>query len=71
LEVWQNLAIFGSSSIGNAVEALLTKVINPQLSVLQNLVFCCPPPCRALAVAVPIISVLAYMGGHTRDWSAH
>jgi hypothetical protein len=28
LEVWQNLAIFGSRPIGAAVEVLLTKVVN-------------------------------------------
>jgi hypothetical protein len=34
LEVWQNLAPFGSRPIGSAVEALLTKIVNWQLSVL-------------------------------------
>jgi hypothetical protein len=33
LEVWQNLAPFGGRPIGGTVEALLTKVINRQLSV--------------------------------------
>jgi hypothetical protein len=32
-KVWQNLAPFGSRPIGGAVEALLTKTINRQLSV--------------------------------------
>jgi hypothetical protein len=39
LEVWQNLASFGSRPIGGIVEALLTKVVNPQLSVLLIVVF--------------------------------
>jgi hypothetical protein len=33
-KVWQNLAPFGGRPIGGAVEALSTKVINQQLSVL-------------------------------------
>jgi hypothetical protein len=37
-EVWQNLAIFGSRSIGGAVEVLLTKVIKWQLSLLPIVV---------------------------------
>jgi hypothetical protein len=32
-EVWQNLATFGSRPIGSAIEVLLTKVVNWQLSV--------------------------------------
>jgi hypothetical protein len=43
LEVWQNLAIFGSRPIGGAIEALLTKVVkqivNWQSSVLLIVVF--------------------------------
>jgi hypothetical protein len=39
LEVWQNLAIFGGRSIGGIVEALLTKVVNRQSSVLLIVVF--------------------------------
>jgi hypothetical protein len=39
LEVWQNMAIFGSRPIGGAVEMLLTKVLNWQLSVLPIVVF--------------------------------
>jgi hypothetical protein len=38
-EVWQKLAPFGGRHIGGAVEALLTKVINWQLSVLLIVVF--------------------------------
>jgi hypothetical protein len=38
-EVWQNWAIFGGRPIGATVEALLTKVVNWQLSVLPNVVF--------------------------------
>jgi hypothetical protein len=34
LEVWQNSAIFGSRPIGAAVEALLTIIVNQQLSLL-------------------------------------
>jgi hypothetical protein len=37
--VWQNLAIFSSRPIGGAIEALLTKVINQQSSVLPVVVF--------------------------------
>jgi hypothetical protein len=33
LEVWQNSAPFGGRPIGGAVEVLLTKVINWQMSV--------------------------------------
>ncbi len=40
LEVWQNLASFGGRLIGSAVEALLSKVVNPHLSVLLIVVFC-------------------------------
>jgi hypothetical protein len=32
-KVWQNSAPFGGKPIGSAVEALLTKVVNQQLSV--------------------------------------
>jgi hypothetical protein len=39
LEVWQNLAPFGDSPIGGTVEALLTKSVNLQLSVLPIVVF--------------------------------
>jgi hypothetical protein len=42
LEVWQNLAIFSGRPIGGAVEVLLTKVINLQLSVLPIDVFLLP-----------------------------
>jgi hypothetical protein len=48
LEVWHNLTPFGGRPIGSAVEALLTKVINWQLSVLPIVVF-------VVAVAVSII----------------
>jgi hypothetical protein len=34
LEVWQNLSSFSGRPIGGAVEALLTKIVNWQLSVL-------------------------------------
>jgi hypothetical protein len=37
-EVWQNLALFGGRPVGSAVEALLNKVINGQLSVLPIVV---------------------------------
>jgi hypothetical protein len=43
LEVWQNSAIFGGRPIGSAIEALLTKVVNHQSSVLPIDVFCCCP----------------------------
>jgi hypothetical protein len=43
LEVWQNLAIFDGRPIGGAVEALLTKVVNRQLSVLPIVVFVVAP----------------------------
>jgi hypothetical protein len=33
LEVWQNLAIFGGSPIGGAIEALPTKDVNQRSSV--------------------------------------
>jgi hypothetical protein len=39
LEVWKNLAPFGGRLIGSADEALLTKVVNWQLSVLLIVVF--------------------------------
>jgi hypothetical protein len=39
LEVWQNSASFSSRPIGSAVEALLTKVVNRQLSVVLIVVF--------------------------------
>jgi hypothetical protein len=42
-EVWQNLAPFGGSPIGGANEALLTKYVNWQLSVLLIVVFWLPP----------------------------
>jgi hypothetical protein len=52
LEVWQNLAIFGSRPVGSAFEALLTKDVNRQSTVLPIVVFFdAPPPCRA-AVSV-------------------
>jgi hypothetical protein len=38
-EVWQNLAPFGGRLIGGAIEALLTKIVNQQLSVLPIVVF--------------------------------
>jgi hypothetical protein len=38
-EVWQNSASFGGRPIGATVEALLTKVVNRQLSVLPIVVF--------------------------------
>jgi hypothetical protein len=38
-EVWQNLAPFGGRPIGGVVEALLTKVVNWQFSVLLIDVF--------------------------------
>jgi hypothetical protein len=37
--VWQNLAPFGGGPISGAVEALLTKFVNQQLSVLPIVVF--------------------------------
>jgi hypothetical protein len=40
LEVWQNPAHFGGRPIGRAIEALLTKVVNQQLSVSPIVVFC-------------------------------
>jgi hypothetical protein len=39
LEVWQNLASFGSRQIGGAVEALLTKVVSGRSSELLIVVF--------------------------------
>jgi hypothetical protein len=39
LEVWQNSAIFGGRPIGAAIEVLLTKVVNQQLSVSPIVVF--------------------------------
>jgi hypothetical protein len=39
LEVWQNLAPFGGKPICGAVEALLTTIVNRQLSVLLIVVF--------------------------------
>jgi hypothetical protein len=39
LEVWQNSAPFGGRPIGSAIEVLLTKVVNRQLSVLPIVVF--------------------------------
>ncbi len=39
LEVQQNFAPFGSRPIGSAIEALLTKVVNWQSSVLPIVVF--------------------------------
>jgi hypothetical protein len=38
-EVWQNSAPFGGRPIGGAVKALLTKVVNWQLSVLLIVAF--------------------------------
>jgi hypothetical protein len=49
LEVWQNLAPFGSRPISSAVEALLTKVVTGRLSVLLIVIFLLPP-------AVPLLS---------------
>jgi hypothetical protein len=48
-EVWQNLAIFSGQPIGGAIEALLNKVINQQLSVLPIVVFSLPPAVLLLA----------------------
>jgi hypothetical protein len=42
-KVWQNLASFGGRLIGGAIEALLTKVVNWQSSVLPIVVFSYPP----------------------------
>jgi hypothetical protein len=42
LEVWQNLAPFGGRPIGGAVEALFTKVVNWQSSVLPIVIFLPP-----------------------------
>jgi hypothetical protein len=47
LEVWQNLDPFGGRPINGTVEALLTKVINWQSSVLPIVVFFVAPTCRA------------------------
>jgi hypothetical protein len=44
-EEWQNLAPFGGRLIGSTVEALLTKVVNQQSSVLLIVVFFCSPSC--------------------------
>jgi hypothetical protein len=46
--VWQNLAPFGGRLIGGAIEALLTKVVNRQLSVLLIVIFSLPPPALLL-----------------------
>jgi hypothetical protein len=48
-KVWQNLAPFGGRPIGDAVEVLLTKVDNRQLSELPN-------GCFFVAAAVSIIT---------------
>ncbi len=50
LEVWQNLAPFGSRPIGGAVEALLTQVVNWQSSVLLIVVFFVAPRCAIVSV---------------------
>jgi hypothetical protein len=47
--VWQNLAPFGGRPIGGAVEALLTKVLNHQSSVLPIVVFLLPHTAPLLA----------------------
>jgi hypothetical protein len=39
LEVWQNLAHFGSRPIGGAVEVLLTNLVNQQSSVSPIVIF--------------------------------
>jgi hypothetical protein len=39
LEVWQNLASLGGKLIGSIIEALLTKVVNQQSSVLLIAIF--------------------------------
>jgi hypothetical protein len=49
LEVWQNVAIFGGRPIGGAFEALLTKVVNWQLSVSPIVFFVAP---RGAAVSM-------------------
>jgi hypothetical protein len=49
-EVWQNSATFGSRPIGGAVEVLLTKVVNRQLSVLPIVVFFVAPRCAAVSL---------------------
>jgi hypothetical protein len=41
--VWQNSAPFGGGAIGTAAEALLTKVVNRQLSVSPIVVFLVAP----------------------------
>jgi hypothetical protein len=50
LEVWQNLAIFSGRPISSAVEALLTKVGNQQLSASPIVVFLLPPIAPLLAL---------------------
>jgi hypothetical protein len=52
LEVWQNLAIFGGTPIGGAVEALLTKVVNWQSSVLPIVVFFVALPRATVSVII-------------------
>jgi hypothetical protein len=49
LEVWQNSAIFSGKPIGGAVEALLTKVINQQSTVLPIVAFFVAT-CRAAVI---------------------
>jgi hypothetical protein len=41
-KVWQNSAPFGCRPIGGTVEALLTKFVNQQLSVLPIVIFLLP-----------------------------
>jgi hypothetical protein len=52
LEVRQNLAIFGDRPIGGAVEALLTKVVNQQLSISPIVVFFVAPRRAAVSVII-------------------
>jgi hypothetical protein len=49
LEVLQNSAIFGGRLIGGAFEALLTKVVNQQLSVSPIVIFLLIPTAPLLA----------------------
>jgi hypothetical protein len=57
LEVWQNLAIFGGRPISGVVEALLTKVVNWQSSLLLIVVFQLPPA-RHAAVSMIVDSIM-------------
>jgi hypothetical protein len=42
-KVWQNLALFSGRLIDSTVEALLTKGVNRQSSVLPIVIFLLPP----------------------------